>query len=233
MFITFEGGEGSGKSTQVRLLSERLVRHGCKVTMTREPGGTEDAEAVRNIFVSGETGRWSSDEELLLVSAARSNHLRNLIRPALLRGEIVICDRFIDSTYVYQVFAGTTEFDYFDKVSRHVIGETWPVKTFILDIDPVEGILRSRNRMAALKIASEEYFTAGIEGLSQDALETSLKLSAASSEDRFERKDIKDHKKIREGFASLVQKFPDRCVLLDATKSPDILSDTIWQQING
>ncbi len=232
MFITFEGGEGTGKSTQVRLLADRLMRHGKRVVTTREPGGTEDAEAVRKLFVSGDPNRWTSDEELLLISAARSNHLRTLIRPALERGDTVICDRFLDSTFVYQVHAGTTSPAFFEAVSQNTIGNTWPTKTFILDMDPIEGILRSRNRMARMKIASEQYFAEGIETQSDESIESGILLSNASSEDRFERKDIEVHKKMREGFIQVAHNFPQRCVLIDALVPPDILADQIWQLIN-
>ncbi len=106
MFITFEGGEGTGKSTQVKLLAQHMRAQGKDVLTTREPGGTPEAEELRNLLVSGETGRWTSNEELLLNFAARGSHLRQVIKPALAQGQVVICDRFIDSSYVYQVAAG-------------------------------------------------------------------------------------------------------------------------------
>ena len=233
MFITFEGGEGTGKSTQVKLLAERLRAQGRSVLTTREPGGTPEAEALRKLLVSGEPGRWSSDEELLIVAAARSNHLRTLIRPALLQGIIVICDRFVDSTYVYQVYAGSAKFEYFEEVSKRVIGESWPSKTFILDVDPAEGVLRSRNRMAGLKIRSEEILEEGMRTGSSDIIGAGLVMSEASSEDRFERKGIDFHKRVRAGFATVAQNFPERCILIDAFAPPNVVADRIWATLYG
>src|SRR5258708_6559082 len=106
IFITFEGGEGTGKSTHIRRLSERMRSSDREVVTTREPGGTAEAEAVRALLVSGDTMRWSAEAEALLNYAARDNHLRQIIRPALARGAIVICDRFMDSTRAYQGYSG-------------------------------------------------------------------------------------------------------------------------------
>ena len=105
-FITFEGGEGSGKSTQIKRLAARLKEQGCDVLVTREPGGTPEAEAVRALLVSGDVTRWTAKSEALLNYAAREQHLEQVIRPALSRGTIVLCDRFMDSTRAYQGHAG-------------------------------------------------------------------------------------------------------------------------------
>ena len=109
LFITFEGGEGTGKSTQIARLAERLSAQGGKVTVTREPGGTPAAEQLRGLLVSGETGRWSATGEALLNYAARESHLNQLIRPALSKDHVVLCDRFMDSTRAYQGYAGGCE----------------------------------------------------------------------------------------------------------------------------
>ena len=143
MFITFEGGEGSGKSTQIKLLAERLMSLGKLVVSTREPGGTPDGEEVRNLLVTGEAGRWSAEAETLLNYAARDNHLNMIIRPALLAGKTVLCDRFMDSTRAYQGYAGACTFHLIHELERSIVGATRPDLTFIFDLDPVVGLERA------------------------------------------------------------------------------------------
>ena len=143
MFITFEGGEGSGKSTQIKLLAERLMSLGKLVVSTREPGGTPDGEEVRNLLVTGEAGRWSAEAETLLNYAARDNHLNMIIRPALLAGKTVLCDRFMDSTRAYQGYAGACTFHLIDELERSIVGATRPDITLIFDLDPVVGLERA------------------------------------------------------------------------------------------
>jgi dTMP kinase len=143
MFITFEGGEGSGKSTQIKLLAERFESLGKRVVSTREPGGTPDGEAVRNLLVTGEAGRWSAEAETLLNYAARDNHLNKIIRPGLLEGKIVLCDRFMDSTRAYQGYAGACTFHLIDELERSIVGATRPDLTFVFDLDPVLGLARA------------------------------------------------------------------------------------------
>ena len=143
MFITFEGGEGSGKSTQIKLLAERFESLGKHVVSTREPGGTPDGEAVRALLVTGEAGRWSAQAETLLNYAARDNHLNKIIRPALAEGKTVLCDRFMDSTRAYQGYAGACTFHLIDELERSIVGATQPDLTFIFDLDPVLGLERA------------------------------------------------------------------------------------------
>jgi dTMP kinase len=143
MFITFEGGEGSGKSTQIKLLAERFQSLGKAVVSTREPGGTPDGEAVRTLLVTGEAGRWSAEAEALLNYAARDNHLNKIIRPALASGKIVLCDRFMDSTRAYQGYAGACAFHLIDELERSIVGATKPNFTFMFDLDPVLGLERA------------------------------------------------------------------------------------------
>ncbi len=143
MFITFEGGEGSGKSTQIKLLKERYEGLGKLVIATREPGGTPDGEAVRALLVTGEAGRWSAEAETLLNYAARDNHLNKIIRPALVDGKIVLSDRFMDSTRAYQGYAGACTFHLIDELERSIVGTTRPDITFIFDIDPMVGLERA------------------------------------------------------------------------------------------
>ena len=130
MFITFEGGEGTGKSTQIKLLADRLSAQGRAVVLTREPGGTKQAEALRSLLVSGDTDRWSAESEALLNYAARDSHLHQVIRPALAAGSTVLCDRFMDSTRAYQGYAGACTFHLLDELERSIVGDTRPTLTF-------------------------------------------------------------------------------------------------------
>jgi dTMP kinase len=151
IFITFEGGEGSGKSTQAKRLAEHLRRAGRNVVLTREPGGTEQGEAVRNLLVNGDPNRWSPAAEALLNYAARDAHLRNVIRPALGRGDMVISDRFMDSTRAYQGYAGECPMDFIDALEQQIVGETRPNLTLIFDLDPALGLARARSRGAGIE----------------------------------------------------------------------------------
>jgi dTMP kinase len=135
--ITFEGGEGSGKSTQLPLLARHLREQGVDVVATREPGGTEGAERIRDLAVSGSTDRWSSVTELLLMTAARADHVERVVRPALAKGSWVLCDRFIDSTRVYQGIAGGLGQDKVDALHDLLLPEPRPDLTLLLDL-PVE-----------------------------------------------------------------------------------------------
>lgn len=144
-FITFEGIDGSGKSTQARRLAERLRCRGLEVVLTREPGGSPGAEEIRRLVLEGDPDRWSPETELLLFTAARRDHLEKTIRPALARGAVVICDRFADSTRVYQ---GITRGDLrgaVDRLHALMIGRE-PDLTLILDMPPAKGLARARGR---------------------------------------------------------------------------------------
>jgi len=144
-FISFEGIDGSGKSTQARLLADALRAQGHSVTLTREPGGSPGAEEIRRLVLEGDPDRWSPETEILLFTAARRDHLERTIRPALARGEVVITDRFADSTRIYQ---GITRGDLVATVDRlHdlMIG-TEPDLTILVDIDPALGLSRARAR---------------------------------------------------------------------------------------
>lgn len=141
-FITLEGGEGTGKSTLARALGEALAER-VNVVLTREPGGAPGADAIRGLLVSGETERWSATEEALLFAAARLNHLTHTIRPAIERGDWVVCDRYYDSTRAYQVAAGGVAPGVLDALNV-LIDAPAPDVTLILDIDPAEGLARSR-----------------------------------------------------------------------------------------
>jgi dTMP kinase len=202
LFVTFEGGEGSGKSVHTKALAEMLRGQGRKVTLTREPGGAPGAEDIRALLVTGEAGRWSAEAETLLNYAARDEHLRATIRPALEAGDIVICDRFMDSTRVYQGYAGGCDMGLIDTLERHIVGDTRPELTIILDIDPEQGLLRAKGR-------------------------------GKSGEDRFERKGIAFHRKIRDGFLAIAASDPARCRVIDSTRPSDDVSADIWKHVSA
>jgi dTMP kinase len=136
-FIVFEGGEGAGKSTQVQRLAEALRARGEDVLATREPGGSPGAEAIRALLVSGETQRWSPETEALLINAARADHLERVIRPALAKGQWVVCDRFADSTMAYQGYGMGVDHAWLEQLRKRVVGETEPGLTLVFDL-PVE-----------------------------------------------------------------------------------------------
>ena len=142
-FITLEGGEGTGKSTQVARLSERLIACGIDVVMTREPGGAPGAEAIRKLLVTGETNRWSAMSEALLHAAARNDHLEKTVRPALEDGAWVISDRFADSTRAYQGAGEGLSSDTIELLDQMVVGATQPTLTLILDLPVEVGLARA------------------------------------------------------------------------------------------
>ena len=208
VFITFEGGEGAGKSTQVRLLAERVRALGREVITTREPGGTEMAERIRALLVNGEPEALSSTAEALLNYAARDDHLRQVIRPALARGAVVISDRFHDSTRAYQAYAGNCPLTLVKALERDVLVDTWPQRTIILDIDPEQGLGRTRQRM-------------GQQGRGAEA-----------AEDRFERFGLVFHQKLRQAFLRIAQENPQRCVIIDAARPVEEVAADVWAVVH-
>ena len=146
LFITFEGGDGSGKSTQVNLLKDYLDNLNFETIKTREPGGTPSAEILRDLLTTGEVEKWTPMSEALLMWASRYEHLIQVIEPALNSGKNVICDRFYDSTYAYQGVAHNLGIDKMEKLKKIIIGDIEPDITFVLDIDPKLGLKRSLDR---------------------------------------------------------------------------------------
>jgi dTMP kinase len=194
-FITLEGGEGAGKSTQARRLAEALRADGHDVVLTREPGGSPGAEALREVLVNGAADRWTPTAEALLMYAARSDHLDRLIRPALARGAWVISDRFADSSRAYQGAAGGLDPEFIEALDRGVVGDDQPDLTLIFNLPVEAGLARAAGRGAA--------------------------------EARFEGKGAAFHKRLREGFAAIAKAHPERCVLIDADATPDVVFERI------
>jgi dTMP kinase len=199
-FITFEGGEGTGKSSHARDLAESLRKAGKVVVLTREPGGAPGAEDIRALLVTGTVGRWSPQAEILLNYAARESHLRETIRPALLRGELVLCDRFMDSTRAYQGFAGGGDVELIDALERKIVGATRPELTLILDVDPELGLRRAKGR-------------------------------SSGGEDRFEKKGLEFHRKLREGFLTIAAQDPQRCRVIDSSRPYAAVAEDIWRAV--
>ena len=207
VFITFEGGEGSGKTTQINKLAERLAQEGAKVLTTREPGGTEEAEKIRNLIVQRDGGNWTPMAEVLLINAARVMHIEKVIVPALKEGKIVLCDRFTDSTRAYQGYGHGFELNKINKIQDIVVDSLNPNLTFILDIEPSLGLKRSGRRLAAEALQVEQ------------------------SEDRFENMELDFHERLRAGFLEIAEQNPDRCVVLDATENIDVMADDIYDRV--
>jgi dTMP kinase len=189
-FVTFEGGEGTGKSTQLKLLADTINARGIPFIQTREPGGTPEAEALRSLLVNGDPGRWTAEAEALLNYAARASHLKKVIRPALAAGIFVLCDRFSDSTRAYQGYAGGCDMKLLDALEDSIVGQTRPAMTLILDIDPAMGLARAHYR-------------------------------ADGSEDRYERKGLEFHQRLRAGFLQIASAEPKRCKVIDASGTID------------
>lgn len=204
IFITFEGGEGSGKSLQSRLLAERLNATGIPALHTREPGGCPQAETLRSLLVSGETDQWTPKSEILLFTAARLEHLKRTIHPALDEGMAVVCDRFIDSTLAYQGAAHGTPRELILGAHETFCDGFMPDLTFILDIDPEIGLARAGKRNT----------------------------STASGEDRFESHGLVFHRKVREGFFETARDSGRQVEVLDATQSIEALGNTIFDKVH-
>lgn len=204
-FITFEGGEGSGKSTQARKLTSRLQAAGTSTVLTREPGGSPFAERVRAMLLDPATPPHSALSEALLFYAARADHLDVTIRPALKAGHWVICDRFADSTRVYQGYAGQLSLAVLDALERAVVAETAPDLTLIIDIDTADGLSRADARR-------------------RDA-------GAGKTADRYEAREQIFHQKLRQGFLDLARGDPLRFVVIDGNGAEDVVAERVWQSV--
>jgi dTMP kinase len=203
-FITFEGGEGAGKSTQIERLAAKLRAKKYAILVTREPGGSPGAEAVRHVLLSGAAEPFGPKMEALLFAAARSDHVEQVIRPAIERGVIVLCDRFIDSSRVYQGVTGGLDPAFMEVVEQVSINGMVPDMTLILDIDPAEGLKRAAVRRSPNDVP-----------------------------DRFEKETVSIHQQRRDAFLAIAASEPERCVVIDASKSPGEVEDAITAAVFG
>jgi dTMP kinase len=200
-FITFEGGEGAGKSTQVRRLVRRLENRGIHVVATREPGGSAKAEALREVLLSGAAARFGAIGEAILFSAARIDHVDNTIEPALAEGTWVVSDRFADSTRAYQGSLGKLHARFILELERIAVANARPDLTILLDIPPEAGLLRVSQRRNG-----------------QPA-------------DRFEAEGLQFHAALRRAFHEIANAEPERCVVVNALAPEDQVADAIWREV--
>ena len=201
-FITLEGGEGAGKSVQARRLAERLRERGLAVVLTREPGGSPDAEALREVILSGAAAQFGAEGEALLFSAARIDHIDATIAPALARGDWVVSDRFADSTRAYQGAAGKLDPELLARLERVAVGDCRPDLTLILDLPAAEGLARAAGRRPADEPA-----------------------------DRFEGESLAFHETLRGAYLEIARAEPQRCVVVDARASEDEVAAAIWTAV--
>lgn len=199
--ISFEGSEGSGKSTQIARLASLLQQSGREVVATREPGGTEIGEQIRNIIVHNSRGdEMTPETELLLFAAARAQVVREVIAPALLRGAVVLSDRFLDSTTVYQGIARNLAPGPVNEINRFAVGDVMPHLTLVIDVPTEVSLSR-------------------------------LKQRASDLPDRMERENVSFYEKVRAGYLLLAKEWPERVVVIDGTKTPDAIEKRIWSEV--
>lgn len=199
-FITFEGGEGAGKSTQIKLLSDKLKQFGVAHIITREPGGAPDAEVIRELLMTGGRDRWDGVTELLLMSAARREHCRKTIWPALENNQWVLCDRFADSTMAYQGYAHGTGRAAVEQIQSVVLHQFQPELTIILDMPVDEGLRRAKAR---------------------------------GKTTRFDDLDHEFHQAVRDAFLDIARRESNRCVVIDASGTPEAVHEAIWQAVTS
>jgi dTMP kinase len=201
-FITFEGGEGAGKSTQAGRLADRLRQLAIPVLVTREPGGSTGADIMRHVLLSGAAKPLGPLVEAILFAAARDDHVNATIRPGLEEGRWVICDRFIDSTRVYQGVLGSVDPKLIHALERLTTADTMPDLTFILDLPPKVGLARAAQRRGR------------------------------APADRFETETVEFHTILRQAYREIAKAEPARCVLIDADRPVDWIADEIWAAVN-
>lgn len=195
LFITFEGIEGCGKTTQINHLTSYLERIHNPLLVTREPGGTEVGEKIRQILLSSENDRIDPMVELLLYAASRVQHYREVISPALAQGKIVLCDRFADATLAYQGYGRGLDLEWIEKIHSQTMANVRPNLTFLLDLPVEEGLKRAFKRME----------------------------NQTNKEDRFEKEALDFHRRVREGYLVLAKRDPKRIIILDGLKDEQTL----------
>lgn len=203
-FITFEGIEGCGKSTQIRRLAGRLNAGGIETLLTREPGGTATGEAIRNLLQHDAAGEPPVDRaELLLFTASRAQLMDRVILPALLNGQWVLCDRFIDSTLAYQGYARGMDIGTLQRINAFAVYDRMPDLTVLLDLEVERGFERLAERYA----------------------------DGGAAHDRFEREALDFHQRVREGYRQLAAREPDRFRLIDSDRPVETVAEEIWDAV--
>ncbi|MEM9706150.1 MAG: dTMP kinase [Pseudomonadota bacterium] len=205
VFITIEGADGVGKSTQASRLASALRDAGKTVVETREPGGSVNAEAIRKLVLTGAQGSWTPMAEALLMYASRAEHLEHLIKPALARGDIIVCDRFSDSTRAYQAAAGALGADAAEVLDRLVVGDMQPNLTVLLDLSVEEARARATGRDQ----------------------------NKSGAVDYFEQKSRDYHERVAAAFRELADRFPERIVRINAGKAEDEVFALIWETVSN
>jgi dTMP kinase len=200
-FITFEGGEGSGKSTQAGILANRLARAGRPVFATREPGGSPAAEEIREALLSGRVSQFGPFAEAVMFSVARADHVESAIKDALQEGKWVVCDRFIDSTRAYQGATAGVPRGLINALERLTVGPLSPDITFILDIPAEEGLARAQER------------------------------AEGGEPDRFEGQEFILHERVRRAFLDIAEEEPERCIVVDASQPEAMVAEDVWEAV--
>jgi dTMP kinase len=200
-FITFEGGEGSGKSTQAGILANRLARAGRPVFATREPGGSPTAEEIREALLSGQVSQFGPFAEAVMFSVARADHVDSAIKDALQEGKWVVCDRFIDSTRAYQGATAGVPRGLINALERLTVGPLSPDVTFILDIPAEEGLARAQER------------------------------AEGGEPDRFEGQELILHERVRRAFLDIAEEEPERCIVIDASQPEAMVAEDVWEAV--
>ncbi|MBD9556085.1 MULTISPECIES: dTMP kinase [Ensifer] len=203
LFVTFEGGEGAGKSTQLRLLADSLRARGYEVLTTREPGGSPGAEAVRHVLLSGAAESFGVRMEAILFAAARSDHVEEVIRPSLDKGIIVLCDRFMDSSRVYQGITGNLEQSFVESLERVAINGVVPDRTVIFDLPASVGLERAQRR------------------------------AGDDNPDRFEKEQLETHEKRRDAFLDIARRDSERCRVVDATQPVEAITAEVLSLVEA
>lgn len=206
-FISFDGPDGGGKTTQIERLRVRLEAMGHQVVKTREIGGTPEAEKIRDLVVRKSGGNWSPLAQLLLAFTARLVHTEDLIKPALAQNKIVLTDRYADSTYVYQVVAGGLPPERFDEIYKFTLGSFKPDLTLILDVDAALATVRT-GRSVQANVSREE-----------------------KADDRFESQGETLQAVVRRSYLDIAARNPGRCVVIDASRPVDDVADIVWKTV--
>lgn len=205
MFITFEGIEGSGKSTQIKLLKAALEAAGKTVVVTRQPGGCQLGQTLRSILLSLETRNLDSRAELFLYLADRAQHVAEIIRPAQNASHMVLCDRFADSTVAYQGYGRGLDVALLNQLNDVAVAGSWPQLTLLLDLDPEQGLRR--------------------------ALARNLKAGNNTAEGRFEAEHLDFHSRVRDGYLALASLHPYRFVTIDASADAETVGRAVWKTV--